>query len=143
MLAQAGEAIERAEQGKGLVLVSQFPKPNSEVRQLTWPGAGRRSRGNPPKKRKPCKRASAGVVRLPCRPTCCHSGGHPVYYRYGAEGRAREQEATWENPKKSVASRRFRVAARAELGFRIWGLGMLWCYLYILRYRSIYPKIPH
>ena len=91
MLPQAGEAIERAEQGKGLVLVSQFPKPNSEVRQLTWSGAGRRSRGNPPKKRKPCKRASAGVVRLPCRPTCCHSGGHPVYYRHGAESQSREQ----------------------------------------------------
>ena len=91
VLQRAREAIERAEQGKGLVLVSQFPKPNSEVRHLTWPGAGRRSRGILPKKRKPCKRASAGVVRLPCRPTCCHSGGHPVYYRHGAESQSREQ----------------------------------------------------
>ena len=87
--AQAREAIEGAEQGRGLV--SQIPQPTSEVRQGTWVGARRRSRGNPPKKRKPCKRASAGLVRLPCRPTCCHSGGHPVYYRHGAESQSREQ----------------------------------------------------
>ena len=45
--AQAREAIEGAEQGRGLV--SQIPQPTSEVRQGTWVGARRRSRGNPPK----------------------------------------------------------------------------------------------
>ena len=43
----------------------------------------------------------------------------------------RSRRQSWENPNKSVASRRFRGAARAELGFRIWGFGLLWCYLYI------------
>ena len=49
MLPRAGETIELAEQGRGLV--SQIPQPTSEVRQGTWSGAGRRStlEGNPPK----------------------------------------------------------------------------------------------